>query len=66
MATLTISLPEPLRSYVENQVHKAGYGTVSEYLRELIRADQIRRNKLRKEPFRWGSLRRRHPQLLGA
>lgn len=43
MATMTISLPEPLRSFVENQVAEAGYGTASEYLRELIRADQKRR-----------------------
>lgn len=49
MATMNISLPEPLRSFVEERVNEGGYGTVSEYLRELIRADQRRRAEERLE-----------------
>ncbi len=46
MATLTsmnISLPEALRQWVDDRVTAGGYGTASEYLRELIREDQKRR-----------------------
>jgi antitoxin ParD1/3/4 len=42
MATLNISLPEQLREYVDAKVAAGGYGTASEYVRELIRADQKR------------------------
>ena len=37
MATLNISLPEPMRKFIEQQVAKGGYATASEYLRDLIR-----------------------------
>ena len=42
MTSMNISLPESMRTYVEEQVAKGGYGTVSEYIRELIRQDQKR------------------------
>jgi len=38
---MNISLPDELRDLVEEQV-KRGYGTSSEYVRELIRRDQDR------------------------
>lgn len=37
---MNISLPEPLKSFVDEQVASRGYGTSSEYVRELIRKDQ--------------------------
>ena len=37
-----VSLPDPLRQFVERQVETGGYGTSSEYVRELIRRDQDR------------------------
>jgi antitoxin ParD1/3/4 len=43
MATMNISLPDPLREFVERCVAEGGYHTVSEYFRELVRADQRRR-----------------------
>src|SRR5271165_272378 len=43
MASLNISLPQSLKDYVENQVAECGYGTPSEYVRELLRQDQRRR-----------------------
>ena len=43
MTTMNISLPEPLKEFIEEQVSAGGYGTVSEYLRELIRANQKQR-----------------------
>ena len=42
MTTMNISLPEALRSFVERQVSARGYGSSSEYVRELIRKDQDR------------------------
>jgi len=40
MGTMNISLPDTLRDFVDEQVKHRGYGTSSEYLRELIRKDQ--------------------------
>lgn len=39
---MNISLPETLKSFVDEQVSQRGYGTISEYVRELIRKDQDR------------------------
>jgi len=47
MSTMNISLPESLKAFVDEQVASRGYGTSSEYLRDLIRADQDRQ-RLRK------------------
>lgn len=37
---MNISLPEALKSFVDTQVATRGFGTSSEYVRELIRKDQ--------------------------
>ncbi len=42
MSTMNISLPETLKTFVDEQVSQRGYGTSSEYVRELIRKDQDR------------------------
>lgn len=42
MSTMNISLPDSLKSFVDEQVAGRGYGTSSEYIRELIRRDQDR------------------------
>lgn len=42
MSTMNISLPDSLKSFVDEQVSSRGYGTSSEYLRALIRRDQDR------------------------
>ncbi|WFP63051.1 type II toxin-antitoxin system ParD family antitoxin [Mesorhizobium sp. WSM4904] len=42
MSTMNISLPDSLKHYVDQQVADRGYGTSSEYVRELIRHDQDR------------------------
>lgn len=42
MSTMNISLPDSLKSFVDEQVTQRGYGTSSEYVRELIRKDQDR------------------------
>ena len=40
MATITISLPDTLKSFVESQIETKGYGNVSEYFRSLLRDAQ--------------------------
>lgn len=40
MASLNISLPQQLKTYVEAQVAEGEYGTPSEYMRALIRRDK--------------------------
>ena len=42
MSTMNISLPDALKEFVEGQVAERGYGTSSEYVRELIRKDRDR------------------------
>ncbi len=39
MSTMNISLPDSLKSFVDEQVTQRGYSTSSEYVRELIRKD---------------------------
>jgi len=41
---MNISLPDTLKSFVDEQVNQRGYGTSSEYVRELIRKDQDRQH----------------------
>lgn len=45
MATMNISLPDPMKEFVEAQAQKEGFGTVSEYLRSIIREVQKREAK---------------------
>ncbi|WP_339748077.1 type II toxin-antitoxin system ParD family antitoxin [uncultured Maricaulis sp.] len=37
---MNISLPGPMKVFVDEQIAERGYGTVSEYVRELIRKDR--------------------------
>jgi antitoxin ParD1/3/4 len=45
MTSMNISLPESLKLFVEEQVSNGGYSTASEYLRELIREAQRRKER---------------------
>ncbi len=42
MTTMNISLPKALKAFVDEQVAGRGYGTSSEYVRDLIRKEQDR------------------------
>jgi antitoxin ParD1/3/4 len=42
MATMNVSLPDSLKEFVEAQVNERGFGTSSEFVRELIRREQAR------------------------
>jgi antitoxin ParD1/3/4 len=39
MTTMNISLPDVLKSFVDEQVARRRYGSTSEYMRDLIRRD---------------------------
>lgn len=43
MQSMNISLPDPLKQFVDGQISTGRYSTVSEYMRELIRADEKRK-----------------------
>lgn len=43
MESMNISLPEPLKQFVDRQVAQGRYSSASEYVRELIRADEKRK-----------------------
>jgi antitoxin ParD1/3/4 len=40
MTTVTISLPESLKEFIDHQLATKGYGNVSEYFRSLLRSAQ--------------------------
>ena len=42
MSTMNISLPDALKEFIDEQVEQRGFGTSSEYVRELIRKEQDR------------------------
>ena len=42
MSSMNITLPDSLKDFVDEQVAQRGYGTTSEYVRELIRKDADR------------------------
>lgn len=48
-ASMNISLPEAMKSFVDDLVQSGGYGTASEYIRELVRRDQKVRAEARLE-----------------
>lgn len=47
METMNIALPESMKEYVQERVSEGGYSSVSEYVRDLIRADQRRKTEER-------------------
>jgi antitoxin ParD1/3/4 len=49
MTTVTISLPESLRVFIDEQLATKGYGNVSEYFRSLLRDAQEREENARLE-----------------
>jgi len=44
MATMTVSLPDPMKEWIEAQISKGDYASVSDYVRDLVRRDRDRRD----------------------
>lgn len=42
MATMNVSLPDPMKDWVEGQTRGGRYSNASDYVRDLIRRDQDR------------------------
>lgn len=40
MATLNVSMPDAMRSWIDSQVQAGQYANASDYIRDLIRHDQ--------------------------
>ena len=40
MASMNVSLPDPMRDWVQNRLDTGKYASVSDYVRDLIRRDQ--------------------------
>ena len=49
MTTVTISLPDSLKDFIDREVHSKGYGNVSEYIRGLLREAQTKEEDARLE-----------------
>ena len=49
MQTMNISLPDPLKEFVDHQIAEGRYSSVSEYIRDLIRDDEKRKAENRLE-----------------
>jgi antitoxin ParD1/3/4 len=49
MTTVTISLPDSLKAFIDTQIATKGYGNVSEYFRSLLREAQAKEEDARLE-----------------
>lgn len=46
MATMNVSIPDLMRDWVQNQIEGGRYASSSDYVRDLIRQDQTRVDKI--------------------
>ncbi|WP_346894808.1 type II toxin-antitoxin system ParD family antitoxin [uncultured Roseibium sp.] len=46
MATMNVSLPDPMKEWVESRLETGQYSNASDYVRDLIRHDQERVSKI--------------------
>jgi antitoxin ParD1/3/4 len=52
MATMTVSLPDSIKEWIEDQVEEGEFETSSDYFRDLVERDRERRDQLRIEELR--------------
>jgi antitoxin ParD1/3/4 len=46
MSTMNISIPEPMKDWVQTQIDTGKYAGNSDYIRDLIRKDQAQHQKI--------------------
>jgi len=63
MESMNISLPEPLKQFVDGQIAAGRYSSASEYIRELIREDEKRKAEERLEALLLEGLRGEESEL---
>jgi antitoxin ParD1/3/4 len=66
MQSMNISLPEPLKEFVDGQVAAGCYSSASEYVCELIRADEKRKAEERLEMLLLEGLQSAETELIPA
>lgn len=49
MTTVTVSMPDSLKEFLDTEVNTKGYGNVSEYIRSLLREAQAKNSDARFE-----------------
>ncbi len=65
MQSMNISLPEPLKDFVDGQIATGRYSSASEYVRELIRDDERRKAQERLEELPSKGCRVKRPNSPG-
>ena len=45
MATMTVSLPDPMKDWIEARIKQSEYASASDYVRDLVRRDRARREQ---------------------
>ena len=66
MTTVNVSMPEPLRAFLEGQVERRGFSTISEYVRHLIRQEMKRVGETDLEDLLLEGIQSGEPQELDA
>ncbi|MDN5871620.1 MAG: type II toxin-antitoxin system ParD family antitoxin [Nitrococcus sp.] len=46
MATMTVSLPDPMKDWIEAQTRTGEYASSSDYVRDLVRRDREQKERL--------------------
>ena len=46
MATMTVSLPDPMKEWIEAQIRTGDYASSSDYVRDLVRRDRERKDNV--------------------
>ncbi|MDR4461703.1 MAG: type II toxin-antitoxin system ParD family antitoxin [Nitrospirales bacterium] len=67
MATMNVSMPDPMKDWVQGQIETGKYANASDYVRNLIRRDQEKIEVLRKtllEGERSGMSRRKVEDIM--
>ncbi len=66
MQSMNISLPAPLKQFVDEQLKDGRYSSVSEYVRELIRDDEKRKAAAKLETLLLEGLKSEESELTPA
>jgi antitoxin ParD1/3/4 len=72
MASMNVSVPDPMRDWVQTRIESGQYASVSDYVRDLIRRDQAQTDERQAlvaallEGERSGVSKRRVPDILAA
>lgn len=72
MASMNVSVPDPMRDWVQQRIDTGQYASVSDYVRDLIRRDQIQADEQEAliaaliKGEKSGISKRRIPEILAA